>query len=101
MDVQVKAMKRKIIVPRWVKILIVSVSIWLIIFATDLVRVKTKHGPIFCIPVAVYKDGGSVDYIGIFYKVKKQVVNFELAVSGEVAGFKYSISSWLKSFDEL
>lgn len=90
-------MKRIIKSPRWVKILIISVSIWLIIFATDLIRVKTEHGPIFCIPVAIYKDGGSTDYIGIFYKVKKQVVNFELAISGDEKGFEYSISPWYVS----
>ena len=92
-------MKRKFNVPKWVKILTICISVWIILFATDMIRVKTEHEPIFCIPVAIYKDGGSIDYVGILYKVKKQVVNFDLAISGEVAGFDYSISSWFKSFE--
>lgn len=87
-------MKSKIINQKPFKILFVGVLIWITFFVTDFVRVKTDHGPIFCIPVAIYKDGGSIDYVGVLYKVKKEVYDYELAISGEDEGFIYSISPW-------
>ena len=87
-------MKTKFNVPVWHKILIICIFIWIIIFVTDMIRVKTDRGPIFCVPIARYKDGGSIDYVGVLYVVRKQVVDFDLAMASKKEGFKYIILPW-------
>ncbi len=68
--------------------------VWIVFFSTDYNRIKSKKSPIFCLPVAMYKDGGSVDYLGLFYKVERNVVDFYKATKKEAGGFEYSISPW-------
>ena len=56
-------MKKKIILC----IVISFVFMWTVFFTTDSIRCKNDKVPIFSLPVAHYKDGGSVHYIGLFY----------------------------------
>ena len=62
------------------KIIIIIVStfivIWGTFFTTDFIRVKNEKAPIFCIRTLQYKDGGSTDYVGLFYWVKRQAGAF-------------------------
>jgi hypothetical protein len=38
---------------------------------TDYCLAKANKSPIFAIRTAVYKDGGTKDYIGLGYKIRK------------------------------
>lgn len=75
--------------------LLVFLVVGLVFFVVDTVRVKMEQNPVFSIPMAFYKDGGSVDYVGLFYTVKKQVVDFEMALMDEKGGFQYQLAPWL------
>ncbi len=55
-------MKKKIII-----VIIAFVCLWTSFFVTDSIRCKNDEEPIFCVEVAMYDDGGSVKYIGLFY----------------------------------
>ncbi|MBU3161594.1 hypothetical protein KPL37_17965 [Clostridium frigoris] len=38
-------------------------------FITDFYLAKTNKSPVFAIPIVMYKDGGSVEYYGLGYKI--------------------------------
>ncbi|MBU3169963.1 hypothetical protein [Clostridium estertheticum] len=46
-------------------------SILLIFFITDFYLEKANKSPVFAIPMVRYKDGGSIEYYGLGYKVIK------------------------------
>lgn len=48
-------------------LVIILFLIWGSFFVTDSIRCKNDKNPIFCISVAMYDDGGSVCYAGLFY----------------------------------
>lgn len=48
-------------------IVFLVLTIWSIFFITDSNRCKKDKDPIFCIEGAMYDDGGSKRYIGLFY----------------------------------
>lgn len=77
----------------WI-VIAIGLAIWIAVFMTDYMRTISKNNPIYCIPVGKYKDGGSVDYLGIFYKVEKSVIDFDKAMAREKDGFRYTISPW-------
>ncbi len=54
-----------------VKIILIVLSIWIVMFITDFICVRTIERPIFMIRTGVLKDGGTKEYYGIFYKVIK------------------------------
>ncbi|MFO7636935.1 MAG: hypothetical protein R6W96_06475 [Clostridia bacterium] len=76
------------------RIIILLIILWIILLIVDITRTAFKESPVFCLPVARYKDGGSVDYLGVFYKVEKRVVDFEKAMNREKEGFSYSMRPW-------
>lgn len=53
------------------KISIIVICIWGIFIATDFTLSKFNKDPIFSIPTKLYRDGGSVAYYGIGYKIIK------------------------------
>jgi len=54
-----------------IKILLVALGVWFLIFLIDFVCVKTINRPIFMINTLIYKDGGTKVYHGLGYKVIK------------------------------
>lgn len=53
------------------KIILLLCIIWLSFFLVDFTLSRYDRKPIFAVPVKVYKDGGSVEYCGLGYKVIK------------------------------
>ena len=52
-------------------IIVIFVVIWLAFIITDFSLSKNNKKPIFAIPVFKLKDGGTVEYYGLGYKVIK------------------------------
>jgi hypothetical protein len=52
-----------------VVILLILLIVWCAFFTTDYIRASTNLSPIFAIPIATYRDGGSTLYLGLGYKV--------------------------------
>lgn len=50
-------------------ILLVLVVLGIIFYTVDKNRAREGQKPIFCIPIGAYLDGGTVEYIGLGYKV--------------------------------
>lgn len=51
--------------------MVVFIVIWLAFIITDFTLSKYNKKPIFAIPVFKLKDGGTVEYYGLGYKVIK------------------------------
>ncbi len=52
-------------------IIIILITISILAFVIDVNRIIDKKEPIFSIQKAVYEDGGTVEYLGFFYKIYK------------------------------
>ena len=83
---------------RGLKILFIIVGIVVILgiifFAVDYNRVQKQEKPIFCIqnPAGVIRDGGTIEYFGLGYKV----IDFHT-----LAGFDYiKIGTWLMDYND-
>lgn len=48
-------------------ILFSIIIIFATVFTTDLIRCENNQKPIFCIETQTYNDGGSKQYVGLFY----------------------------------
>lgn len=78
-------MKRKI-----VKIITISITIWILMFTTDCIRAYKDMAPVFCISFADYDvTSGYIGYTGLFYKVERSSIED----SGKFYR-KYTIYSW-------
>ena len=92
-----KKSKRKVV------IILVIILVWCSFFATDYIRASRDLSPIFAIPFAVYRDGGSTVYIGLGYKVITYV--YLIISDNEPTGFihnKYErvdIGTWFMRYD--
>jgi hypothetical protein len=53
------------------KIIIIIFIVWASFVVTDFTLSRFDKRPIFAVPIKVYKDGGSVEYYGLGYKVIK------------------------------
>lgn len=53
------------------KIIILIIIIWLILFWTDYIFIKKFDKPIFMIRTTIYEDGGTKEYYGFGYKLIK------------------------------
>ena len=74
--------------------LIVIVIVGIIFFIVDYNRVKNNLRPVFCIenPVSAVKDGGTVEFLGMGYKV----IDFHT-----VAGFDdIKIGTWFMNYND-
>ena len=47
----------------------IVIVLGILFFIIDHTRVKNNQIPIFCIPVGLAMDGGTVEYLGLGYKV--------------------------------
>lgn len=59
-------MKRKVI-----KIILIIVSVWCLFIGIDYMLSKNNKSPIFTLPLGKYRDGGTVEYYGLGYKIIK------------------------------
>ena len=50
-------------------ILIILVMLGIIFYTIDKNRAREGQKPMFCIPIGMYLDGGTIEYIGLGYKV--------------------------------
>lgn len=78
--------------------------IWLGFFITDSIRCKNDKDPIFCIPMAMYDDGGSAYHIGLFYnyyRVRKlnPEINLDESCSKNCYLTDYVITPWFFGLD--
>lgn len=77
-----------------VKIILIIVLLWGIMFFTDYTRVKNNERPIFCIknPARTLSDGGTVEFFGLGYKV----IDFHT-----IAGFDdIKIGTWSMEYND-
>lgn len=84
-------MKKKIIIC----IVITFVLMWTAVFTTDSIRCKNNLDPIFSIEVAMYEDGGSIYYVGLFYnyyRVRENEENKDVITD-------YVITPWFFGLD--
>ena len=56
---------------KWMKVVLIILGIWVSVFLIDFVCIKTIKRPIFMVRGVIYKDGGTKEYYGLFYKVIK------------------------------
>jgi ABC-type uncharacterized transport system YnjBCD permease subunit len=52
-----------------VVILLILLVVWCSFFTTDYIRASNNLSPIFAIPIATFRDGGSTMYLGAGYMV--------------------------------
>ena len=69
--------------------------VWITFFITDFSLAKANKSPVFAIPVLRHKDGGSVEYYGLGYKVIKYI-NFNVESGPEVANVDFG--TWFMKF---
>lgn len=55
--------RKKIFLVIFLSIIIIFTTV----FTTDLIRCRNDQTPIFCIETQTYNDGGSKQYVGLFY----------------------------------
>ena len=84
-------MKKKIII----SIVITFVLLWTAFFTADSIRCKNDLEPIFSIEVAMYEDGGSIYYAGLFYNYYRVRKNVE----GQDMITDYVITPWFFGLD--
>jgi len=77
------------------RIIGVILIIWIAFLITDFSLAKKNKSPVFAIPVIKHKDGGSIEYYGLGYKVIKYV-NFSVERGPEVENVAFG--TWLMSF---
>lgn len=55
------------------KIIVITLLVILpfVMIGTDYCLAKANKSPIFAIRTAIYKDGGTKDYVGLGYKIRK------------------------------
>lgn len=86
----------------FILILLVIILLGIIFFAFDYNKVKNGEKPSFCIKSAAYLDGGTVEYLGIGYKV----IDFHkmLPLNDGDAELKYyddiKIGTWFMNYDD-
>ncbi len=62
--------------------ILVAIAIWIIFFTVDYIRTQKQKLPIFCsklFGLFSYQDGGTVEYIGLGYKV----IDFHSLLNGD------------------
>ena len=70
----------------------IVIILGILFFIVDYSRVKNNQIPIFCIPVGIAMDGGTIEYLGLGYKV----IDFHT-----VAGFDdIKIGNWFMKYND-
>jgi hypothetical protein len=80
---------------RTIIIVTIAIVLFLSFFITDYVRTVNNQSPVFSIPILRLKDGGSIEYFGLGYKVIKYVFIQEDGTKEET----YKIGTWLMRFN--
>lgn len=79
-----------------VKILVIIILILIIFSITamfaDLSKIIDNKKPVFSIQKAVYEDGGTIEYVGLFYKIFDYKI-----IDGKN---KIEFGTWFKSYNE-
>ena len=76
------------------KIILIIISIWIVMFLTDFICVRTINKPIFMVKTNTYKDGGSAEYIGVLYKVIIcNTLSNDKSIKFGTYGIKYSCNN--------
>lgn len=73
-------------------IILLLIIMGVIFFVVDYNRVKQQEPPIFCIKTAVYRDGGTEEYLGLGYKV----IDFNILEGYD----EIKIGTWFMSYDD-
>ena len=73
----------------------VILVIWLLFSVIDFSLARVNRTPMFAIPVIAYKDGGSIEYYGLGYKVIKYV---KLTAERGPELVKISFGTWFMKF---
>ena len=80
-------------------IFVVLVILGIVFYIVDKNRAREGQKPIFCIPIGAYLDGGTIEYIGLGYKV----IDFnkmEKMVDNTMKYYtKIHIGSWFMTYD--
>ena len=80
-------------------ILVVLVILGIIFYMVDKNRAREGQKPIFCIPIGAYSDGGTVEYIGLGYKVIDFNKMEEIVDNTMNYYTKVHIGSWFMTYD--
>lgn len=74
-------------------ILVTIIILGIVFFIIDYNRVKNSNTPMFCINTGTLRDGGSVEYLGLGYKV----IDFNT-----LDGYNdMKIGTWFMNYDDL
>ncbi len=76
-------------------IICIILVIWSAFIITDFSLARANKLPIFAIPIIRYKDGGSIEYYGLDYKVIKYV---KLTVERGPEVVKVDFGTWFMRF---
>lgn len=80
-------------------IFVVLVILGIIFYTIDRNRAREGQKPIFCIPIGAYLDGGTVEYIGLGYKVIDFNKMEEIVDNTMNYYTKVHIGSWFMTYD--
>ena len=91
---------------KYIKLVLILIIVWGIMFCVDYLLVRNQQLPLFCwkfFGIFSYQDGGTVEYIGIGYKV----IDFHAIIYNPYKGimeYKYErihMCPWWMAYDEL
>ncbi|OEH86990.1 hypothetical protein BHU72_01670 [Desulfuribacillus stibiiarsenatis] len=77
------------------RIFVVIILMWLVFAGTDFTLAALDKSPIFALPIVKYKDGGSVEFYGLGYKVIRYV---NLSVESGPVVEKVEFGTWFMKF---
>jgi len=82
---------------RFILWIIMVLVVWSAFFLTDRWRASADEAPIFAVATARYDDGGSVQYVGLFYTV------YHVRGLGEAGNedYGYHLVAWFVSLDDV
>ena len=81
------------------KLLLIILIIWVTFFTTDYILYRFQKKPFFSIPIKAYKDGGTVEYYGIGYKIIKYNV-FDDVVTGKSGKKDMEFGFWTLQYSK-
>lgn len=81
------------------KIIILLFGIWLVFITTDSMLSKWNQRPIFSLPIVHYKDGGTIEYYGLGYKII-QYRSINNKMTGEKGRKDTVFGLWNLKYDE-
>lgn len=92
--------KYNIINSKIYKFIFIVVLVWLSFFTIDYVLFRFNKKPVFSIPLKIYKDGGTVEYYGLGYKIIKYNV-LDNKITGTVGRKDLEFGFWNLEYSEI